>query len=131
VQLCRQLRAGGASADDRDMELFRPQLRRLRVPPDVCVHQPCVEALRLQWCIQRNSLFAHAGSTEVVALAADGDDQRIVGEAARRRHLAPLLVEVGGEMNLALAAIKPNQLADAIAERMPMRLCQKIDLMHT
>ena len=33
-------------------------------------------------------------------------------------------------MNLALAAVEPNQLADAIAEMMPMRLRQKIDLMH-
>ena len=34
-------------------------------------------------------------------------------------------------MNLALAAVEPNQLADAIAEMMPMRLRQKINLMHT
>ena len=101
------------------------------MPTDVGVYQPRVEALRLQRCIQRDSVFAHAGSTEVIALAAHGDDQRIVREASGWRHLAPLFVEVWGEMNLALAAVEPNQLADAIAEMMPMRLRQKINLMHT
>ena len=98
---------------------------------NVSVHQPTVEALRLQRCIQRNGVFAHAGGAEVVALAAHGDDQRIVGKAAGWRHLVTFFIDVGGKVDLALAAVEPNQLADAIAEMMPMRLRKEINLMHT
>ena len=76
-------------------------------------------------------MFAHAGSTEVIALAAHGDDQRIVRKASGGVTSFPSSSIVRSEMNLALAAVEPNQLADAIAEMMPMRLRQKIDLMHT
>ena len=72
--------------------------------PDVSVHKPFVEALRLQRCIKRNGVFTHARSTEVIALAAHGDpgcdpdrhrdgDRRLL-----RRHLQRLGddgVEVG------------------------------------
>src|SRR4051812_417504 len=97
---------------------------------NIGVHEPAVEALGLDRRIERDCMLAHARCA-IVALAADGDDQRIVGEAARWRHLVPFFVEIGGEMNLARAAVEPNQLTNAVAEMMPMRLCQKIDLMHT
>ena len=47
VQLGRELRPGGAGADDGDLQLLRPQRLVLDMGADAGVDQPAVEARRL------------------------------------------------------------------------------------
>jgi hypothetical protein len=61
VQLRCQLRPGGACADDCDLELFGPQWFWLRMPANVGVHEPAMEALGLDRRIERDCMLAYAG----------------------------------------------------------------------
>src|SRR5207248_11707626 len=67
---------------------------------------------------------------KVIALTPDRDDQRIVMKAPPLRDLLSLVVDMGSKMNGARPPIEPDQLADAIAEMVPMRLRQVVDLVH-
>ena len=97
---------------------------------DVCVHQAAVKPLGLQGRIQRQRVLAYARCAKVIALTADRDDQRIVMKAPRLRDPLSLVVDMGSKMNGACPPIEPDQFADAIAEMMPMRLRQVVDLVH-
>jgi hypothetical protein len=44
--------------------------------------------------------------------------------------LAALIIHVRRELNFAFLSIKTDHLSDAVVEAMPMRLRQKIDLVH-
>ena len=75
-------------------------------------------------------MLAHARCAEIVALAADGDDERIVTKAAPRGHLVTLLVDVGGQLNFTPLPVQADHLANAVAEVVPMRLREVVDLVH-
>src|SRR5690606_29077656 len=64
----------------------------------------------------------------VVALAADRDHQRVVGEGARRSDFLAVLVHEGRDVHLARAAVEPGHLPDAEAEAVPVRLREVGDL---
>ena len=53
------------------------------------------------------------------------------GIISQRGHLPPFVVEIGSDLYLLLLAIEADQLADAVAEPMPVRLRQEVDLVHT
>ena len=59
---------------------------------------------------------------EIVAAAADGDHQRVVGERALRRDQPALVVVAGGQQHALAGSIEADHLADAVAEMVPMRL---------
>src|SRR5882724_5698254 len=73
-------------------------------------------------------MFGHAWCAEIVGHAPDRDHQRVVAHRARRRDLALLIVECGGEAHLLSGAIESDHLAEAIAEGVPMRLGEVVDL---
>ena len=130
VQLGGQLDAGGAGADDRDLELLGPQRRRLRMGADAGVDHARVEAPRIGQRLELHRMLADAGRAEVVALAAHGDDERVVAEGALRRDLATLVVERRRDVHLAPCAVEPDHLADPVAEAVPVRLREVIDLVR-
>ena len=75
-------------------------------------------------------MLADAGRAEVVALAAHGDDEGVVAEGALRRDLATLVVERRRDVHLAPCAVEPDHLADPVAEAVPVRLREVIDLVR-
>ena len=85
MELGRKLGAGRAGADDRDMQLAGADRPALGLGAQAGVDQAMVEPHRLLRGLQRNGEFRRAGRAEIVGHAADGDDQRIVGNGARRR----------------------------------------------
>ena len=71
-------------------------------------------------------MLAHPRGTEIIAFAADCDDQRIVVKAAPRRDLMALLVDVRCQRDFAALPVEGGHLANAITKTMPVRLRQKM-----
>ena len=80
VQLGGELDAGGAGADDRDVQLLGAQRLGLRVRADVRVDEPPVEALGLGRVSSAIACSRDARRAEVVGQAADGDHERVVAD---------------------------------------------------
>lgn len=89
-----------------------------------------MEAFGLVRGVQQDRILANTRLAEVVAMAADRDDQRVVAEETPPRHFASLVVQVRGELDLALVTVEPDQFADAIAEVVPMGLGREVHFMH-
>ena len=130
VQLRGQLHAGSARADDGDLQLRRLQRTMLGVRAYAGVDEPAMKAGGVARGFQSDGVLTHARRAEVVGLAADGDHERVVGEGARRRHLAALVVGEARHVHEALPAIQADHLADAIAEVVPVRLRQIVQLVR-
>ena len=60
---------------------------------------------------------------EVVAPAANGNDQRVVGKGAFRSNRSPLIVIGRGEEHPPVGPVEADHLAIAVPEVVPMRLC--------
>ena len=128
MELGRKLRAGGASADDRDMQLTRLHRIVLRVRADAGVDYAAIETHCLLRRLQWHGVLRDTRRVEVVRDTADRDDQRIVTERPRRRDLPSFLVLRGGDPHLLLFTIEPDHLAKAITEVMPVCLREVIEL---
>src|SRR5206468_744929 len=121
VQPRRELHAGGACTDDRDLELLRTSRPRLRVCADVRVDQPPVESRGVLRRVKGDCMLFRTGRTEIVGLAADRDDQRVIGELALRRHLVSVLDE-WRDRDGTMLPVETDHLADPIPKEMPVRL---------
>lgn len=75
-------------------------------------------------------MLSHARRAEIVALAANGNDERVVTKSPQWGHLMAFLVDVGGQLNFAPLSIKADHLANAVVEVVPMRLREVIDFVH-
>ena len=114
VQLRRKLRAGCACPDDRDLELLGPQRLRLRVPTNVGIHKPAVEALGL---VSAYPERLHALARPACRNRCSGchrDNEGVVTKSPPRRHLMAFIVDVGGELNFAPPSIEADHLANAV-----------------
>src|SRR5580698_5142967 len=60
---------------------------------DASVDQPAVEARRLRRSVDGKRVFLYPWYAEIIDLAANGDDQRIIGKLALGRDLAAFLIE--------------------------------------
>ena len=129
VQLGGELRAGRAGADDRDMKLARADRLGLRLRAQAGIDQPPVEARRLGWRFQPHGMFRSTRRAEIVRHAADRDHENVVINGARRRDLAPFIIERGADMEFPGAAIEPDHFTETVAEAMPMRLGEIVHLM--
>ena len=97
MQFRRELGPRRTCADDRDLQLLRPQRPGLCVPTDVGIHQAAWKRFACPGVSSDNRVLAHAGRAEIIALAADRDDQRVVMKAPRRRDLLALVVDMGSK----------------------------------
>ena len=70
-------------------------------------------------------MLLDARSAEVARNAADGDDERVIAEAAIWRDFAFVLIVGRGQVNALVGAIDADHLAIAISESVPMPLCLK------
>src|SRR5262245_29118231 len=129
AQLGRKLGSGGAGADDCQVYLPRLGLFGLRLRPKEGHKQQLMEALGVVRAVQLDRMLANTRSTEVVAMTADRDDQRVVGKAAPPQHFTTLVVQVRRELDLALGPVEPDQFADAIVEMVPMGLRPEFHLL--
>ena len=83
---------------------------------------------RLFGGLERNGEFRRSRSAEIVGHAADGDDQGVIGNAARGRDLAALLVISRPEPDHFCRAVEPDHFAEMVAEMVPMALREIIEL---
>src|SRR5262245_66558867 len=75
-------------------------------------------------------MLSHARRTEVGALAANGNDERVVNKSPPWSHFLALLVEVGGQLNFTPLSIEADHLANAVTKVVPVRLREIVDLVH-
>jgi len=87
-----------------------------------------MQALTSRRRLERHREFRNARRAEIVGHAADRNHERVVAHGPRRRDLATLLVERGGKPHFLRGAVKPDHLAEAVAEAVPMRLGEVVDL---
>ena len=66
-------------------------------------------------------MLGDAGHAEIVADAADAEDERVVRKHPGRKHLLAIVVDDRGEPHFAPRAIEPGEGAEAEAEVMPVR----------
>src|SRR5262245_50371792 len=130
MQLGRKLRAGGASANDRDLQLFRTQRLGLRVRSDAGVNEATVKAFGLRLALEQNGMLLGPWRAKVVAEAADGNDQGVVSHRLPLGDNETLLVAKRGNMHQPALTVDPAHLTDAVAKTMPVRLSQIIELVH-
>ena len=89
-----------------------------------------MKGLGIVRAVQQDRMLANTRSTEVVAMTADREDQRVVANATPPDHFASLAVQVRRELDLALATVEPDQFADAIMKMVPMGLSPEVHLLH-
>ena len=128
IELGGQFRAGRARADDGDMQLAGLNRPALRLGAQAGVDQPMVKSHRLFRGLERNGEFRRSGRAEVVGDAADGDDQRVIGNAAGGRDLPAFVVMSRAKPHRLARAVEPDHLAEVIAKMMPMALREIIQL---
>src|SRR5436309_8414093 len=74
-------------------------------------------------------MLFRTGRTEIVGLAADRDDQRVIGELALRRHLISVLDE-WRDRDQAMLPVETDHLTDPIPKAMPMRLREVVGFVN-
>jgi hypothetical protein len=74
-------------------------------------------------------MLLDAGRAKIVARAADGNNQGIVGHRPLGRDHAPFVVIRRRQVHEPLRAIEPGHLPETIAEAMPVRLRQIVEFM--
>ena len=97
--------------------------------PQTGVDEPAIEPGSLLRRVKRDRVLRDAGSVEVIAHAADRDDERVVGEPALRRDFTPVLVVSGGKLHALGGAIKPDHFSEAVTKMAPMGLGQVVEVM--
>ena len=128
IELGGQFRASRAGADDGDMQLAGLNRLALGLGPEARVDQPMVKSHRLFRGLERNGEFRRSRRAEIVGHAADSDDQRVIGNAARRRDLSALLVISRAEPNGLARAVEPDHFAEVIAKMVPVALREIVQL---
>jgi hypothetical protein len=102
----RQLDAGGAAADDRHGHRLVAV-----VGVQAGVHEALAEAFRLGAGVHEQTVVAHPGGAEVVALAAHGDHQVVVVEVALGQHFLALGIGDRRQGDGALVLVHPGHAA--------------------
>ena len=128
MQLGGELSAGGAGADDRNVQLAGLDRRVLMLGAQAGVDHALVEAGRLLRRLQRHCVLAGAGGAEIVGDAADRNHQRVVTELALRIDLAALVVDHRGQLDDLAVAVETIHLAEAVVKAVPVRLGQIVQL---
>ena len=129
VQFGGQFGAGGAGADDGDVELAGPHRLGLRVGAQAGVDQAPVEAAGLLRRLQRHRESRGAGRAEIVGDAADRHDQRVVGAARVAGVISrPSSSSHRRQLELFRRAVEADHLAEAVGEMVPMRLREVVQL---
>ena len=111
------------------MQLAGPHRLRLGVGAQAGIDQLAVEPAGLIGGLQRHGELRGTGRAEIIGHAADGQDQRVIGNQPRRRHLTAFVVEGGTDADLLRRPVQPGQLAVTIGEMVPMRLSHVVQLM--
>jgi hypothetical protein len=97
--------------------------------PQARIDQAAMESRGLLRCLQADRVLDNAGRAEIIGQAADRQDQRVIGITVGRRHFGAVLLDHRPDQHLAPAAVEPDHLPSAVAEVMPVCLCQIIELM--
>ena len=95
--------------------------RRAAVGAHAHGEEPPVKALGVVERVERDRMLRRAGHAEVVADAADAEDERVVRQRAARQHLLALRTEHRVERDLAARAVEPADRALPEPEVMPVR----------
>jgi hypothetical protein len=129
MQLGRELRPGRSRADHRDVELTGPDRADLRVRPQRGVHEALVEAHRLVLGVEGDGVLGDTRRAEIVGGGAHRHHQRVVGDGALGRDLAPFCVVARRELDGARFPVEPGHAPDSIAEAVHVGVVQVVHRM--
>src|SRR5262245_42531203 len=105
MELGRKFDAGRAGPDDGNLQLVSSQGRRLGMGADAGIDHSFMEALGIRLRFELDRMVHNSRRAEVVVLASDGDDERIIVKGALRRDLAAFGVEIRRHQYLTATAI--------------------------
>jgi hypothetical protein len=94
------------------------------------IHEPAMESIGLLRALECDGMFDHAGRTEVIDAAADSQYQYVVIDTSGRYDFIAVLIVYGADQHLLGFAIEPDHFAIAVAEPVPVGLCEVVELMH-
>lgn len=124
VDLPGQLRAGGAGPDDGDgKRLVRTVGER---PDDLLAHRDG-EGFRLVAAVDEAAMLLGAGRAEVVGMAADREDERVIGQAGGDGVL-PVRPLQRAQRQPPPRPVQPAQQARPVGEAVPPRMGEVGDL---
>ena len=122
AEFCRELNAGRAGPDDRDLQLLGAQRSGLGIGAKQRIHEPPMKPSRLRGSLECNRILLHAGRAEVVREAPDRHDERVVTKGPQRCDLLSTLVDERRDKHFSLSPVEPDHLAYPMPESMPVRL---------
>ena len=108
--------------------MARPDLTVLRVGTEARVDQAPVEARSLLGCFERYGVGGGARGTEIIRDAADGDNQRVVGQGTRGNDLPAFVIERCADMNEVSPAVEASHLTQAVVEMMDVSVGEVVQL---
>jgi hypothetical protein len=116
-----ELDTGRTGADDDDVDLALAAGRSAAVRAHAGREQPPMKALRVVQSVERDRMLARARHPEVVAHAAEAQDQRIVGQRPQRQDLLAFRSLNGIQHDLAARTVEAANRALPEPEVMPVR----------
>ena len=127
AQLGGELDAGGAGADDRDLQPARARGAGLAVAAQELAEHALLDPLGLRQAVEIEAVLGDARHTKVVQHAADRDHQGVVAETLRRHDLGAAGIVDRLEQDFARAAIEAGHAAELEGEVMPARVHQIVE----
>ncbi len=79
MQFGRQLNAGRAAADDGDRQNAAAGRARNGLRANTGIDEPLIELPRGFWRVELDGVFSRSEGAEVIGLASNGNDQRVIG----------------------------------------------------
>ena len=129
VQFRGELGAGGACADDGDVQLPRTDGSILVLRAQAGIDQTVVETAGLLGGLERDGVFRGAGRSKIVGDAADGDHQGVITDRRFRADFASLVVLRGGQSDGFRSAVEARHFSVTVAEMVPVSLCDIVQFM--
>ena len=126
MHLRRELDAGGPGADDGDAQHLAGRPVRLELRPQADAEQALLEAVGLLVAVEIEAMLGDAGNGEIIARAAHGDDQRVIGDLPGGGYLLPIGVQDRRQMHLALRPVETVHAAGLEGEMMVAGMAQEI-----
>ncbi len=122
MQLSSQFNTRGTCANDSNPQLVPSLWLAMCMCTNTGIDQPPMKCPRVSHCFELKRILSDAWSTKIVTLTANRDDQRVVTETARWRHLNAIFIDVWPNLDFTALAIDARHFPNSIAKPMPVSL---------
>ena len=115
-----ELHARRAGADDHDVDCGGFTARGAAFGPDARSNKAPVEPLGIRRRVERDRVLGNARNAEIVADAADAEDERVIRQSSRGKNLPAVVVEDRGQMHFVARAVEPGDRPEPEPEVVPI-----------